>query len=139
MKNYFGKNAFDWIVYILAWLVFPFFPLFFLACTCRKSTFFDDDSIDGYSNHTALSLLRGKNWEERRRKNLYLVIELILFIATFVLPILFLSKSTLKDSGIAAAIIIPFGFLVGILLMYSFWEAFHLYEKHIESRSYEIL
>jgi len=136
VENTFDKNAFDWIVYILAWLASPLFIIFYIACFFADSeTSFQVVKI----RNNATFLLHGENWEERRRKNLYLVIELVLFVSSLTLPILFLNKSGLDNSGNVAAIVIPLGIFFGVLTMYSFWIFCHRYEEYLESKSYEVL
>ena len=109
------KNLFDWIIYILAWITVP---VFFLAFSKKEKT--------------------GKNWEERRRRNLYALIEnciiSVFLFATWVAILRLKAEdnysSTNEKLVIGAYILV----LLGVLLVVNF--IVEHYEKHLENKSY---
>ena len=121
------KNLFDWIVYVLAWLAVPFFSV---------SCFVLDPMQPPTYRYT---LMKGKNWEERRRKNLYLF---ILFCTSIgmILGTFFYFKNSInfleKHHPLAFFIFIPLFIALFCCASCGIWKLMQKYEKHIEGKSY---
>lgn len=131
-KHSFNKNFFDWIVYILAWITAPF--LFFFAIL---DTAFEEK----FGNHPVKFYkvkITGCNWEDRRRKNLYVFICVFTIFMIFYLLNVVLGVHLLKIETTSLLFFILFitSFVFSYIAIPYLWKLLNRYEEYIESKSY---
>ena len=116
------KNFFDWIIYVLAWLVVPF--MFFSTIG------------DILIHFDVKNLLGSRNWEERRRFNLYVFLGFCLFIGLGFL--IFYTIPEVPSSVGSYDFFLLFFYIFAVITdsFWFFWVLTEYYENHLKNKTY---
>lgn len=118
------KNWADKIIYIFGWIFIPFYPIFlFFSLMSRNLATY---------RHTPL--LFGKSWEEIRRRNFYLVAEILTFFGSLTIFFYFIPHIKTFPEKFTLPLIILAIFLLIFPTIFLF-KNFEKYENSLSERN----